>query len=491
MRKSVWMVVGMLLMAAAFIAMPARAGFNTNFTDPAGDTVDFNAPPQALQNNADVTAGASSATVTNITLTLTLVGNIGYPGASLSYTLGAHGADAYVIISIDGTTLDASGFYGYDYTPGGGGSGFGIIGTAVTGNTVSVSLPREWGGVEATYLLTFSTMAIEGSAFATDEGGQINQSPSITNGPGATVNRDVLTLFTYDFEATDPEGDALTWSVLADPAASWLTIDPGTGVLSGTPPVAGSWDITVDVTDPFSNTDFYYFTLNAATCAANVAPTITNDVSGSQTIGLTGTYTHDYAATDPEAGTLTWSVSDSIYAVIDADTGVLAFIALGVPGTYTLTVTVTDPCAATDTSTLTIVVSSGGGTDTDGDGTPDATDTDDDNDGVADLRDPQPLNPLVPAAGDYDGDGTPDATDPDDDGDGVPDTSDQDPRNPSVGILAAAPLFGNLLLWLLIIVIIIFVVIAVVIGLIRRGKGPSQTAPPQTPQQPPPPPPPP
>jgi len=355
---------------------------------------------------------------------------------------------------------------------------------------VSVSVPREWGGDEATYLLTFTATASEGSAFATDDGGQINESPSITNGPGAPESTDVGTLYSYDFNANDPEGDALTWSVSASPPASWLTIDPGTGVLSGTSPSGGPWDITVTVIDPFSNEDYYSFPLNAVSCGSNVAPTITNDVTGSQTIGLTGTYTHDYAATDPEAGTLTWSVSGSIYAVIDADTGVLAFIALGVPGTYTLTVTVTDPCAATDTSTLTIVVSSGGGTDTDGDGTPDATDTDDDNDGVADLRDPQPLNPLVPAAGDYDGDGTPDATDPDDDGDGVPDASDQDPRNPSVGALAIAPLFGNLLLWLLIIVIIIFVVIAVIIGLIRRRKGPSQTAPPETPQQPPPPPPP-
>jgi len=391
------MVVGMLLMAAAFVALPARAGFDTNFPDPAGDTFSTGNPPQAMRDAIDVTAGTSSATVTDITIVLTTAGAIGFPGATLTYNLGAHGPDASIDIWIDGTTLTCYIFcmYAYDYTASGGGADSGNVVPTVVGNTLSVTVPRLWGGNELTYLLDFSTLAYDAgfTQFSSDDGGQLNQAPSITNPPGDPVNIPVAP-YSYPFTATDFENDPLTWSL--DTNAPWLSIGPATGTLTGTPPGPGSWDVTVTVTDPFSNTDSYSFTLNAVSCGTNADPVITNDVSGTQTIGPTGTYTHDYAATDLEDDTLTWSVSGSIYAGINTDTGLLTFIAIGVPGTYPLTVTVTDECGNTDTSAVTIVVSSGT-TDTDGDGIPNTTDncpnvanptqTDTDGDGIGDACD--------------------------------------------------------------------------------------------------------
>jgi len=396
MKTGALLVVGMLLATVSMVAFPASAGFNTNFTDPVGDTLNLGAPPQALLDNADVTAGASSANATHITLNLTTAGNIGYPGAVIAYFLDTQGPGNSTIISLDGTTL-ACIFcvYAYDYTGSGGGSGFGMIVPVVTGNTVVVSVPREWGGNELTYLLRFTSNAIGPSGDgAVDDGGQINQSPLITNRPSDPVNIPVAP-YSYTFTATDFENDVLTWSV--DTTAPWLSIGPATGTLAGTPPGPGSWTVTVTVSDPFSNSDFYGFTLNAAVCAGNTAPTITNDVTSAQTIGLTGTYAHDYASTDPENDVMTWSVSGSTFATIDPSTGDLDFVSPGIAGMYILTVRVTDVCGNTDTSTLTIIVASGGTGDTDGDGVPDTTDncdavanptqTDTDGDGIGDACD--------------------------------------------------------------------------------------------------------
>ncbi len=391
--------MGMLLAAVAFVALNASANFNTNFTDPTGDTFNSGNPPQAMRDGVDVVAGTSSATVTEITIVLTTAGPIGYPGMSMIYSIGTHGPDASIDVWLDGTTLACTIFcsYYYDYTGSGGGSDTATIVPTVAGNTLTVTVPRLWGGNELTYLLDFTTMAYDAgfTQISTDDGGQLNEAPSITNGPGNPVNVAVGAPYSYMFAATDPELDTLTWSVDAFPTAAWLSIPPGAGTLAGTPPVVGSWDVTVTVSDPFSNTDSYFFTLNAATCAGNTAPTISNDVTTSQPLGLIGTYQHNYDATDPQTDPLSWSVSGSIYATIDANTGALVFVSPGTPGTYTVTVTVTDSCGNFDTSTLTVVVSSGGSADTDGDGVLDTTDncdtvanptqTDTDGDGVGDA----------------------------------------------------------------------------------------------------------
>jgi hypothetical protein len=153
----------------------------------------------------------------------------------------------------------------------------------------------------------------------------------------------------------------------------------------------------VSVTDIYSNADYYSFTLNAAAgCPGNEAPTITNDVSGTQHVDTGSPYTHDFNANDPESDVLTWSISGSAYGSIDPDTGEVFFVA-PTAGTYTLVITVTDPCGGTDTSTLTITASGGGTTDSDGDGVSDSEDNcpfaanptqaDTDGDGVGDACD--------------------------------------------------------------------------------------------------------
>ena len=72
-----------------------------------------------------------------------------------------------------------------------------------------------------------------------------NQAPAITEIPNQ--NGTVGTAITFDAEATDPDGDDLTFSLMGAPAGA--TIDPVTGQFSWTPAAAGDVTFQVVVTD--------------------------------------------------------------------------------------------------------------------------------------------------------------------------------------------------------------------------------------------------
>jgi hypothetical protein len=67
--------------------------------------------------------------------------------------------------------------------------------------------------------------------------------------------------YSIDYNATDADGDSLTWSLLTN--ASFLSIVPATGVLSGTPTNAnvGTYYVNVSVSDGNGGSDFTNFTL--------------------------------------------------------------------------------------------------------------------------------------------------------------------------------------------------------------------------------------
>ena len=72
-----------------------------------------------------------------------------------------------------------------------------------------------------------------------------NEAPIITSDPITTATVGVL--YTYDVEATDPDGDKLTYSLTVMP--SGMIITSATGLIAWTPPAEGDYDVTVKVSD--------------------------------------------------------------------------------------------------------------------------------------------------------------------------------------------------------------------------------------------------
>ena len=73
----------------------------------------------------------------------------------------------------------------------------------------------------------------------------LNSTPIIESNPITTAK--VGAVYTYDVEATNPNGDILTYSLTTGP--NGITINSATGVISWTPTTAGSFEVTVEVSD--------------------------------------------------------------------------------------------------------------------------------------------------------------------------------------------------------------------------------------------------
>ena len=104
-------------------------------------------------------------------------------------------------------------------------------------------------------------------------GGGANTPPQITSVPVTSATQGVL--YQYDVEASDAEGDALTYSLTQAPAG--MTIDPASGLISWTPSATqvGNSAVTVRVTDAHGLQANQSFTVSVAN--VNDAPVAGND----------------------------------------------------------------------------------------------------------------------------------------------------------------------------------------------------------------------
>jgi len=136
-----------------------------------------------------------------------------------------------------------------------------------------------------------------------------NQAPIIISTPVTTAKVGIP--YTYDVDATDPEGDILTYS-LTTPAG--MTINSATGVISWLPTFAqvGDNDVTVVVSDgDLSVVQNFTITVSKPTptpvpTPVNHAPSITSTPSLTAIVGVGYTYT--ITATDPDGDVLTYSL---------------------------------------------------------------------------------------------------------------------------------------------------------------------------------------
>ncbi|THJ10924.1 MAG: copper oxidase [Nitrospira sp. CG24C] len=128
--------------------------------------------------------------------------------------------------------------------------------------------------------------------------GQTSVAPAITSTPILTGK--VGTAYRYDVDATDANGDTLTYRLVA-PIPAGMTINQATGLISWTPTVNGAFPITVRVTDVGGLFAQQSFTVTVAT---NAAPVIDSRPSLTGKVGVPYNYT--VHATDANGDAVTY-----------------------------------------------------------------------------------------------------------------------------------------------------------------------------------------
>jgi uncharacterized delta-60 repeat protein len=174
-----------------------------------------------------------------------------------------------------------------------------------------------------------------------------NGAPTLTGVP-VSFNVNEGSPFTFDADATDPDGDTVQFALLGAPAGA--TIDPDTGSFAWTPTEAQgpqTYVFIVRATDGLANTDR---TVTAIVGEVNLAPVLSGlpapitAVRG-QKIQFDGPTVVDDDQFNGEPNALTFSlVGAPVGAIIDPDTGDFAWNVGGsVPdGQYTFDVRVVD-----------------------------------------------------------------------------------------------------------------------------------------------------
>ena len=81
--------------------------------------------------------------------------------------------------------------------------------------------------------------------------------------------------YSYDVNATDADGDTLTYSLTQNP--SGMTINGTSGVISWTPSSAGSFDVTVSVSDGNGGTDTQSYSIAVTSGGTGQMPWQTNE----------------------------------------------------------------------------------------------------------------------------------------------------------------------------------------------------------------------
>jgi len=188
-----------------------------------------------------------------------------------------------------------------------------------------------------------------------------NLPPSISGSPVTAVKINT----TYDFRpsARDPEGRALTFSIVNRP--SWAAFSSGSGRLTGYPKSAGSWgNIVIRVSDGVNSVALPAFSITASTTGAAPAPTPTNHapvISGTpvRSVNAGSAYSFRPTASDADGNALGFTIQNRpSWATFNTATGQLS----GSPtasqvGTYSnIVISVSDGQATTAMAAFSISV---------------------------------------------------------------------------------------------------------------------------------------
>lgn len=177
---------------------------------------------------------------------------------------------------------------------------------------------------------------------------QTNNLPVITSSPATSVNENAV--YTYDVDATDADGNTLTYSLISLPPA-WLSINSGTGLISGTAPSVAAdtpFSITIQVSDGIGAvTQSYTLTV----LDTSVVPPVGN----SPVITILGANPITIEAGIPyaDAGATAADVEDGD---LTAGIAVTSNVNVNLLGAYAVVYSVTDSAGNTVTATRTVNV---------------------------------------------------------------------------------------------------------------------------------------
>jgi len=159
--------------------------------------------------------------------------------------------------------------------------------------------------------------------------------------------------YTYAVRAEDADGDPIQYQIVGSHPTGLDFSSPSSNLLKWANPVAGSYPLTIEVSDGLGGTDTQSFTLVVAAAAPNHPPVL--NWIPKQTTRASQLFTDTVVATDPDGDSLQYQLLGFNYWLsIGASTGVLS----GTPsaGTYTITVQVTDGHGGVAEETYALVV---------------------------------------------------------------------------------------------------------------------------------------
>ncbi|WP_017659686.1 Ig domain-containing protein [Baaleninema simplex] len=191
------------------------------------------------------------------------------------------------------------------------------------------------GDREFAVRVTDSRGSFSGQGFTVQVNGT-NTPPAITSVPPTAAG--VGQPYRYAVEATDPEGDALRFSLGERPEG--MTVDELTGEVLWDAPTLGTHTVEIIASDSHNDLNRQRYTLVVEPTAVNQAPRITSTPQGLTGVGTEYTYTLE--AEDPDGDTLNYQLLEAPEGMaVDAVTGEVLWDK-PVAGTYTVAVGAND-----------------------------------------------------------------------------------------------------------------------------------------------------
>ncbi len=302
----------------------------------------------SLDANTGVISGTPSASGTynfDVTATDTVTAT-----GTTSYTVVINPLMVISPASLPDHTINVAYSQTVSKTNGTGAATFAVTSGALpTGLSINAGTGVISGTPTATGTFNFDITATDTVGSTTTKSYSIVMNPAIIVSPSTLPDTTINVAYSQTVVATNGTGTK-TFSISAGSLPTGLSLNAGTGVISGTPTVANSYNFTVMATDSVGAT-----TDQAYTVVINPAITISPATLPASTQGVN--YNQTVAASNG-TGTKTFSVSSGTLpagVTLNATTGVLSGTSTAA-GTYNFDITATDTVGGTATISYSILI---------------------------------------------------------------------------------------------------------------------------------------